>query len=237
MTTLAHFDGLHSLSDRELVAEIHQLAARERHSTARVIAALMELDARKLYLGEGCSSLFTYCTQVLHLSEHAAYGRIEAARVTRRFPAILDQLADGSLTLTAVGLLASHLTPENYADVLAGARHKSKREVERIVAALRPLPAVPSMVRKLPAARPVEAATVPPVYSSRPAATPTAAAIPEAKPVSDAPSLPSAVPHPPYRAAPRTERPVVSPIVAATAIKRVSLRRLMAHSFAFVMRR
>jgi hypothetical protein len=30
-----------------------------------------------LYRDEGCSSLFTYCTQILHLSEHAAYGRAE----------------------------------------------------------------------------------------------------------------------------------------------------------------
>ena len=121
----------------------------------------VELDARKLYLREGCSSLFTYCTQVLHFSEHAAYGRIEAARAARRFPAILEQLANGSLTLTAVGLLAAHLTPENHADVLATARHKSKRDVERIVAALRPLPAVPSSVRKLLSARPAELATDP----------------------------------------------------------------------------
>lgn len=63
----------------------------------------MELDARKLYLGEGCSSLFTFCTQILRLSEHAAYGRIEAARAARRFPAVLDLLSDGSLALTAVG--------------------------------------------------------------------------------------------------------------------------------------
>ena len=65
-----------------------------------------ELDVRRLYLGEGCSSLFTYCTQVLHLSEHAAYGRIEAARAARRFPVILELLTDGVVTLTAVTLLA-----------------------------------------------------------------------------------------------------------------------------------
>jgi hypothetical protein len=46
----------------------------------------MELDTRRLYLGEGCSSLFTYCTQVLHLSEHAAYNRIETARAARFSP-------------------------------------------------------------------------------------------------------------------------------------------------------
>ena len=60
------------LSNAELIAEIQTLASRERCATAALVAAFAELDARRLYLGEGCSSLFTYCTQVLHLSEHAA---------------------------------------------------------------------------------------------------------------------------------------------------------------------
>ena len=139
------------LSDPELLLEVRRLAAHERQATARLIAALGELDARRLYLGEGCSSLFTYCTQVLHLSEHAAYGRIEAARAARKWPAILELLADGSVHLTAISLLAPHLTLENHQRVLAMARHKSKREVEEIVATLRPLPAAASSVRKLPA--------------------------------------------------------------------------------------
>jgi hypothetical protein len=44
-----------------------------------------------------------FCTQILHLSEHAAYGRIEAARCARRFPMILDLLAEGAVTLTTIG--------------------------------------------------------------------------------------------------------------------------------------
>jgi 5-methylcytosine-specific restriction endonuclease McrA len=87
---------------------------------------------------------------VLRLSEHAAYGRIEAARTARRFPVVLDLLTDGSVTLTAVTLLAPHLTPANHRDVLAESHHKSKREIEHIVARLRPEPAVPSTVRRLP---------------------------------------------------------------------------------------
>ena len=74
------------LSNQELLAEVKVAAGRERDATVRLIALLAELDARRLYLGEGCSSLFTYCTQVLHLSEHAAYGRIEAARAARKWP-------------------------------------------------------------------------------------------------------------------------------------------------------
>ena len=110
----------------------------------------MEVDARTLYAGQGYSSLFTYCVQRLHLSEHAAYMRIEAARSARRFPLILEKLFDGSVHLTAVSLLGPHLTIANHAEVLDAARHKTKREVEGLVARLRPQPDVPSVVRKLP---------------------------------------------------------------------------------------
>src|SRR5215211_7431390 len=103
-----------TLSDAELLLAVRRLAANEREATAHLIAALAELDARRLYLAQGCSSLFTYCTQVLHLSEHAAYGRIEAARAVRKFPVVLELLASGSLHLTAITLLAPHLTMENH---------------------------------------------------------------------------------------------------------------------------
>lgn len=53
----------------------------------------------------GYTSLFAYCRQRLHLSEHAALNRIEAARAGRAFPIIFDRLAEGALTLTAVRLL------------------------------------------------------------------------------------------------------------------------------------
>src|SRR5918996_6431134 len=92
------------LSDRDLLAELERAALCERQATARLVALLMEVDSRKLYAGQGYSSLFTYCVERLHLSEHAAYLRIEAARSTRRFPVILDKLSDGSVHLTAVSL-------------------------------------------------------------------------------------------------------------------------------------
>ena len=144
-------DAVSQLSDMELLAAVKVAAARERQATAKLIALLAQVDIRRLYLGEGCSSLFTYCTQVLHLSEHAAYGRIEAARAARRFPVVLELLTEGSVTLTAITLLAPHLTAGNHSDVLDQACHKSKRQVEDIVARLRPQPAVPTTVRKLPA--------------------------------------------------------------------------------------
>ncbi len=141
---------LSSLSDGDLLAQLEQVCAQEHLVTAQLVALLMEVDTRKLYAQQSCSSLFTYCVQVLHFSEHAAYLRIEAARAARRFPVILDRLADGTLHLTAVSLLAPHLTIANHGELVDAARHKSKREVEQLIASVRPQPDAPTVVRKLP---------------------------------------------------------------------------------------
>ena len=90
-----------NLSDADLIAKLKRLVANEREATTELLRSLMEFDARRLYLGEGYPSLFAYCTQVLHYAEHAALNRIEVARAARRFPALLEHIADGRLHLTA----------------------------------------------------------------------------------------------------------------------------------------
>jgi hypothetical protein len=142
------------LSNQDLVTRVKGLVQREREATAALIAHLAVLYERQLYLAEGCSSMFTYCVQVLHLSEYAAYGRIEAAKAARKYPVILDLLGDGSVNLTTVGLLVPEFTPENHVDLLQSARYKSKRQVQELVAQLRPQPSVPSSIRRLPTPRP-----------------------------------------------------------------------------------
>jgi hypothetical protein len=96
-----------ALSDDELVERVKDLAACERRASVALIRSLMEFDRRRLYLREGCPSLFAYCTQVLHLSEGSAYNRIETARAALRYPNALEALERGDLTLTAVRLLAA----------------------------------------------------------------------------------------------------------------------------------
>ena len=164
------------LSDADLLHRVMVLAGREREATVELVAHLAELDARRLYRGEGFGSLFSYCTGALRLAEHAAYNRIEAARASRRVPAILDLLADGSLNLSTVRLLAPHIRPDNLESLVSMAKGKSKRDVEALVARLAPRPDVAASVRKLPA--PVASAEVPPpvpLGAPQPA-VPTAAA-------------------------------------------------------------
>lgn len=138
------------ISDRQLIDAVQRAASNERDATVELLGLLGEFDGRQLYLGEGCASLYSYCTQVLRLSEHAAYHRIEGARIARQFPRILELLSSGALTLTTVVLLRPVLTAENADAVLKTAAFKSKREVEILVAHLAPKPDVPTMVRRIP---------------------------------------------------------------------------------------
>jgi hypothetical protein len=160
-----------ALSDQDLLARLETLAGKEREASVELLAHLAALDTRKmLYAARGYGSLFSYCTQALRLSEDAACNRIEAARACRRFPQILELLASGSLTLTSVRLLAPHLTPENHEAVLEKARHRTRREIEGLVAELAPRPDLPSTVRKLPTAAPATAIS-PPLAGPGPAMT------------------------------------------------------------------
>ena len=140
------------LADDELVARVHSLAAHERGAMAELIAHLVELDRRRLHLVAGYNSLFAYCREALFLSESEAYNRIKAVRAARRFPVILDMLAEGAVTLTTVRLLGPHLTAGNHLEVLRSARGLRKLQVEALVARLAPHCDAPASIRKLPSA-------------------------------------------------------------------------------------
>jgi hypothetical protein len=185
INTLAH------LSDGDVIAAVARLARCEREATVQLVAHLSELDARRLYLAAGFSSLFAYCCEVLRLSEHETYHRIEAARAARRFPVILEVLSKGAINLTTVRLLSTHLTDSNHRELLAEASHRSKREVEELVARHFPRPDVVSTVRKLPATRPTsDAAAVAAPALPAPRATLPAPA-PPSRPAVIAPLAPS----------------------------------------------
>ena len=166
---------LRNFSDDDLVASLRTLIGQERDVTAQVVAHIAELDTREVYLREGYRSLYVYCRDALRLSEWEAYARIEVARAARRFPLILDLLADASVHLTAVKLLAPHLTPDNHRDVLESARGNAKLEVQEIVARLAPRPDAPASIRRVtPASSP--AVPVSPAPLVIPATEPTDAA-------------------------------------------------------------
>ena len=59
-------------------------AAGERTHTAEHLADIAEVDERRLYVPAGYSSMHAYCVGELHLTEDAAYKRIQVARAGRK---------------------------------------------------------------------------------------------------------------------------------------------------------
>ena len=162
---------LEHVPDDELLRRLAELLRQSRRTEADLVAHIGEVDSRRLYAREASPSMFAYCTERLHLSEAEAYLRIAAARASREHPVLLAMLADGRLHLTAIAKLAPHLTPENREGLLARATHKTKREVEELLAELSPRPDAPALIRKRPERRAIGTPTPAPRQSLDPIAT------------------------------------------------------------------
>ncbi|HYJ33025.1 MAG TPA: hypothetical protein VE326_07360, partial [Candidatus Binatia bacterium] len=130
-----HNYSLAHVSDSDLTRDIAALVTRDRVGTAVLLAHLAEFDARKLFRSAGYSSMFAYCVGALHFSEPGASKRIQAARAARQFPILYPALAAGRLHLSAICLMAPHLTDENAEELVEAATHRSKRDVESMIGA------------------------------------------------------------------------------------------------------
>jgi hypothetical protein len=138
-----------ALSDAELLANTRGLIGRSNQLVAALLAHLGEVEVRGLHRTRACSSLFAYCVYELRLSEDEAVRRVTAARLVRKFPELLDAVATGELHLTGLLLLGPHLTRENFGQVMARAKHRSKKEITKLVRTLDPLPDVPARIEAL----------------------------------------------------------------------------------------
>ena len=150
-SSVASFERLEKLSASELNRSAERLVARENRHVASLIAHLSEISRRKIHLELGYENLFDYCVSHLGLSEGSAYLRIQVANVCRRFPHILDDLAENKITLTVAGLLCPHLREDNAEKLLSDSEGKTKRQVEEYLVALNPKPIVEPKIRKKPA--------------------------------------------------------------------------------------
>ena len=130
------------LSDERLVQDTKRLVARDRATTASLIAHLAEIDRRKLYLPAGFASMFEYCVEELGMSEDQACNRIEVARRAREFPVLLAAIEDGRLKLTAVRELGPKLTAENVDRLVSQASHLRRGALRILIAREFPQPEV-----------------------------------------------------------------------------------------------
>ena len=144
---------LNPLPDADLVIRVKALVWQGNGLLAEMLAHLGEVDARRLYAEDACSSMFVWCTTVLRMSEAKAFKRIKVARLARAYPEILEHVAEGRLHLSGLVVLAPHLTPDNRRGLFEAATGKSRRQIEKLVADLAPKPDAPTQIRRVPLRR------------------------------------------------------------------------------------
>ena len=169
-----------ALSDGELLARLPEVRGRERRAIAEVIAHLAEVERRRLYLAEGCSSMYTFCIERLGYSENEAHTRLQVARLCSQFHAALEALESGAIHLTGLALLCSKVTEANAHELLEEARGKTRREIEALLARRFPRPDVlPSVTPLQPTL--LEQSNPGPGASSEQAAQATGSTVPRSR--------------------------------------------------------
>ena len=93
------------LPDQVLLEQTRMLARHEQALQLSVLDHLREIEARRLYLRLGYSSLFDYTVRELHYTEASAWRRIKAMRLCRETSGVRAWLQDGSLNLSNAALL------------------------------------------------------------------------------------------------------------------------------------
>ncbi len=156
---------LSHLTDQVVEQGLATIVAGGCTHTAKLVLYIGEVDARKLFRAAAHSSMFSYCVDILHFSEPAAYKRIRVGRMARRFPAIYDALAENRVHLSGLILLKAYMTRRNVDELLAAVTHKSCREIKKLLAERYPQEDVATRVRALPrastsAAQPADNASV-----------------------------------------------------------------------------
>jgi hypothetical protein len=221
------------ISHDTLLQDLRTLDERDRKATALLLSRVAEVQKRRLFLREGYPSMHAYCIHGLHWCEGTASRRIYGGRTARRFPILFDAIADGRLHLTGVLMLAKHMTSGNVAELVAAATHKSKAEIQQLIAERFPQPDLPEMLQALappPIARggdqhsPENAVAPPYSPNARDATAPTGSSVPgperQHSPENAGAAVPTTCPpaagpgrqHSPENAAWLTPRPQVTPL-------------------------
>src|SRR3989338_1709967 len=124
---------LKKLNDTHLLEQFSEVVFSERKVTVQVISYLAEIYQRKLYAKEGFSSLFSFIKEKYHYSGSGAYRRIQAARLSCRYPRILNYLELGKLNLQALCLIEPYINDQNQEKLIDSVCGKTKEEIEYLL--------------------------------------------------------------------------------------------------------
>ena len=140
------------ITNKELHEKLKMFCAQENKLNQDILAHLVEVDRRKLFLEMAYPSLFEYLTTGIGFSAASAQRRIDAARLMRQIPEVAEQLNSGAVSMVQLGKIqaagrllkkrGSIVTVENKKTLLNAIQNKSVRETELIIAQTFDLPVV-----------------------------------------------------------------------------------------------
>lgn len=137
------------LADNQLLHRLGVIHAQGQVNTAEELVHIIEVQRRGLHRTAACSSIYVYCIRHLQMSKSEAFWRIRAARVGRRFPFVLEAIAAGRLSLTAIAMLAPHIKSANARELTEAASHRSIKDLKLLLAERFPRADRPTVMRAI----------------------------------------------------------------------------------------
>jgi len=129
-------------TSHDVRASLIRSIQKEHAATGQMLRCLSEYDSRRLYLGDGFASLYSFLTQGHGYSEGAAMRRIITARFGKRYPEVFVMIDRGDLSLTVTALTAKAFESlkkknevhDNFArEIFTKLKHSSKSQAEKIL--------------------------------------------------------------------------------------------------------
>lgn len=148
------------LKDIELENKLKSLVQKERELLHEILLHIQEIDRRKFYLKKAYSSLFAYLTEELQYSAAAAQRRIEASRLSRQIPEVIEKIQTGELNLSNIGEVqravkisekefSQKVSIEKKKELLNLISYKSSQAAQKICAEVLDLPVVYTETQKI----------------------------------------------------------------------------------------
>ncbi len=149
MTTKKMKRSIEQLSNNAVIQEGDRAVRNEHALLISILKCLNEIEKRSLYLKEGYSSLFAFCTCRWRYSPSKAGRFIAAARCMKKFPAARMLLVDRKITVCGLAKIARLLAEGNPEEILRSVSGKTFADIEKIVTSHQIAPAMRESLRPI----------------------------------------------------------------------------------------
>lgn len=130
-----------------LETELKALVKQERELLHEILLRIRLVDEQELYLKRGYGSLFEYLTIEIEYSAGAAQRRIDAVRLSKEIPEVIESVKEGKLSLAQIveaqkGFRRTEVGTEEKRELLTKLSEAPSGEAQRIVAEELSLPII-----------------------------------------------------------------------------------------------